>query len=446
MAQRGQLVIAQHIAQDIPSGCAASSLEKVLSELLRGDLDFVRDPENVGIHNLHAFPAKYPPALPRLFIQHLTQPGEVVLDPMVGSGTTVLESVRIGRYGIGSDIDPLALLLSQAKSAPPVPVRVFQAGLSVCNRAYLALERERSYVRQEIQKRFDDKTREFLNYWFTRETQEELMALLLQIEAEPEPAVRQFLRLCFSSIIVTKSGGVSLATDLAHTRPHKVEGKVPRSAIDEFAKRLRKNVASIEQVDILRLGRVAILCADARALPLCDNSIHLVITSPPYAANAIDYMRAHKFSLVWFGYPIDALSSRRREYVGQEVLQCGAFVPLPEPVQQVIDKVRAVDARKARALEGYYRDMTQVIRETYRVLCPGRCAVFVVASSRLRGIDTQSDLCLGEIARMVGFRVVGIGSRRIHRDRRMMPASRHAGNYSMIEQRMHQEYVIGLIK
>lgn len=423
----------------------SSRLSDILSSLLEGDLDFAREPGTGGIHNLHAFPAKYPPALPRLFIEHLTQPGEVVLDPMVGSGTTVLEAVRMGRIGIGSDIDPLALLLSRVKTTPPDLARAFQSGLSVCNRAYIALEKERSCIQEEIQRRFDERTRDFLNYWFASETQDELMALLLQIETERDAAVRQFLHLCFSSIIVTKSGGVSLATDLAHTRPHRVEGKVPRSAIEEFGKRVRKNVASLEQAGRY-VQQAAILCADARALPLRENSVHLIVTSPPYAANAIDYMRAHKFSLVWFGYAVDVLSSRRKDYVGQEAPQYESATPLPKAVQQVVDEVRQVDVRKGKVLERYYQDMTQVMREAYRVLQPARCAVFVVASSRLRGVDTRSDLCLGEIAQTVGFRVVGVGLRRIHRDRRMMPVSHEASNDSIIEQRMHQEYVIGLIK
>lgn len=241
MTSQGQLLVEQHTDKTIPKGLGHPALlGDVLRSLLQEDLDFAQHSDNTGIHNLHAFPAKYPPALPRLFIQHLTQPGEIVLDPMVGSGTTVLEAVRNDRYGIGSDVDPLALLLSQVKTAPPEPAQAFQSGLSVCNRAYLMLERDRSWIWEEMQQRFDTKTREFMDYWFARQTQEELLALLMQIESEPDPAVRQFLRLCFSSMIVTKSGGVSLAIDLAHTRPHKVEGKVLRSPIEEFAKRLRK--------------------------------------------------------------------------------------------------------------------------------------------------------------------------------------------------------------
>ena len=62
---------------------------------------------------------------------------------------------------------------------------------------------------------------------------------------------------------------------------------------------------------------VALHHADARQLPIDDESVDLVITSPPYA-NAIDYMRAHKFSLVWFGEPISELSALRATYIGSD--------------------------------------------------------------------------------------------------------------------------------
>ena len=69
----------------------------------------------------------------------------------------------------------------------------------------------------------DEKTREFIDYWFARETQVELMALLREIRTVADDATRSFLLLAFSSIIITKSGGVSLARDLGHTRPHRAK-------------------------------------------------------------------------------------------------------------------------------------------------------------------------------------------------------------------------------
>src|ERR1051325_2594217 len=64
-----------------------------LSDLLKRDLTFKGEKTSYASHNIHAFAAKFPPQLPRTFIQELTRPGEYVLDPMSGSGTTLIEAV-----------------------------------------------------------------------------------------------------------------------------------------------------------------------------------------------------------------------------------------------------------------------------------------------------------------------------------------------------------------
>ena len=60
---------------------------------LETDLNFQENANGFhSAHKVHSFPAKFPPQLPRKFILALTEPGDIVLDPMMGSGTTILES------------------------------------------------------------------------------------------------------------------------------------------------------------------------------------------------------------------------------------------------------------------------------------------------------------------------------------------------------------------
>jgi DNA modification methylase len=89
-----------------------------LMTLLEGELNFHGEDSGYASHDLHAFAAKFPPQLPRAFIRGLTLPGERVLDPMMGSGTTIVEALIEGRKGIGLDLDPLALQLSRVKTMP----------------------------------------------------------------------------------------------------------------------------------------------------------------------------------------------------------------------------------------------------------------------------------------------------------------------------------------
>lgn len=413
-----------------------------LRELLEGDLNFHEKDSTYASHNFHAFAAKFPPQLPKVFIQGLTDRGDTVLDPMMGSGTTIVEAFLAGRRAIGFDIDPLAVRLCRVKVTPLNVERLTALGEEVLNGA-MWLFAAPTTVAEELPRRFDPKTREFIDYWFLPDTQRELMALIMGIENVKDEAIRDFLELTFSSIIITKSGGVSIARDLAHTRPHRDETKVPQSALAAFEYRLKKNIAGIAELRDGE-GSVELHSGDARTLTLANESVDLVVTSPPYA-NAIDYMRAHKFSLVWFGSPIEELSRLRATYIGSERVVGTSLAFLPHRPETVIQQLARKDPRKAKVLRKYFTDMSDAISEMYRVLRPNTAAIIVVGTSTMRGINVETHLCLADIAAEIGFRVVGIADRQLDRNRRMMPA-RFKKSASMIEQRIHEEYVIGLLK
>lgn len=72
--------------------------------------------------------------------------------------------------------------------------------------------------------------------------------------------------------------------------------------------------------------------------------------------------------------------------------------------------------------------------------------MIVVGSSILRGLDVETHKGLAAIGEAVGLVCAGIGVRRLDRDKRMMPARWGGAPHSQIEQRMHEEHVIGLLK
>ena len=72
-------------------------------------------------HSLHeiSYRACFKPQLPRFFITRLTVPGEVVFDPFMGRGTTLLEAALHGRQTLGNDVNPLCRTLLEARLDPP---------------------------------------------------------------------------------------------------------------------------------------------------------------------------------------------------------------------------------------------------------------------------------------------------------------------------------------
>jgi len=71
------------------------------------------------LHSLCSYMAMFPPSIPHVFIRWLSDEGDVVYDPFSGRGTTALEACASGRLGMGSDLNPMANVLTSAKTNPP---------------------------------------------------------------------------------------------------------------------------------------------------------------------------------------------------------------------------------------------------------------------------------------------------------------------------------------
>ena len=71
-----------------------------------------------SLHEI-SYRACFKPQLPRFFIQRLTTPGEVVHDPFMGRGTTIIEAALLGRIPCGCDVNPLSVCLARPRLEPP---------------------------------------------------------------------------------------------------------------------------------------------------------------------------------------------------------------------------------------------------------------------------------------------------------------------------------------
>ena len=72
-----------------------------------------------SMHTMCSYHGMFPAKVAHHFIQSYSRPGEVVLDPFSGRGTTPLQARIEGRKAISNDLSPLAFVLSRAKADPP---------------------------------------------------------------------------------------------------------------------------------------------------------------------------------------------------------------------------------------------------------------------------------------------------------------------------------------
>ena len=320
----------------------------------------------------------------------------------------------------GFDTDPLAVLISNAWN-------LNVDSQAVRERATAALLEARRKAREfSAGDAFpcsiaDLETRSFVRYWFDPTNRQHLTALSMAIEMERDESIRTLLWCAFSRLIIAKEVGVSLAVDLAHSRPHRVRDGAPITAFKAFPNSVNRCLTALESRGTIS-GQGSVALGDARDLPIDSDSIDIVITSPPYL-NAIDYMRCHKFSLVWMGYSIAALRAIRSGNIGTEA--GGHWEDFSGDEERVLSRmvtgIRKLQDRQRNMLRRYVRDTNLMLREVSRVLKPGGLATFVIGNSNLRGAFVRNSQGIRLLAETHDLNLLRSQSRRIPDTRRYLP-------------------------
>lgn len=88
-----------------------------ISKLCALDWELEKADTKYYTHGYHPYSSKYIPQFPNRLISTFSERDDLILDPFVGSGTTLVESKVLGRNAIGVDINPLACLISRVKTS-----------------------------------------------------------------------------------------------------------------------------------------------------------------------------------------------------------------------------------------------------------------------------------------------------------------------------------------
>jgi len=307
------------------------------------NIDSCRD-KGTLTHQLHPYPAKFIPHIPRTLITHLGIPDQPILDPMCGSGTTLVEASASGYPSIGFDLNPIAVLAARAKTSPLDELDLKEIEV-YCRR----LDSGSGSLPVGCPPTFINRDK-----WFLPHVQAELAAALEGAMELTRVRAHVLVLASFSAIVVPVSNQESETRWCA-----KPQSIAPGETLTRLARKIRKSVLAAADFARHASGPSVVVRTDSRKLPLCSASIGLVVTSPPYA-NSHDYYLYNKLRMFWLGYPVDQV---------QEA--------------EIGSRNRHSDRRAE--VTHYLDAMEDILRESQRVLVPGGHAVFVVADSVIRG-------------------------------------------------------------
>lgn len=393
---------------------------------------------------IHPFPARMAASIPWNELRGASRKPLRVLDPMAGSGTTLVVARALGHESIGFDTDPLAVLLARVWCSDVREVLTACVAERVLE---LAKQRARHLpLREAYPVDADEETRAFVRYWFDETNRRQLAALALVISEVQKKAIRDVLWCAFSRLIITKQAGASLALDVAHSRPHRVSDKNLIRPLEHFLRAVRTVLAAAPfKAPGIGGPRATVRIADARKLPLEAATVDVVISSPPYL-NAIDYLRGHKLSLAWMGHALHNLRRIRAANIGTEV---SAGVDLENPmIMRAMDHMGDLDRlppRQTRWLARYVVDMDRAIGELYRVLVPRGRAVLVVGDSTMRGVYVRNSGALAHLGECHGFLVARRRRRNLPPNRRYLPPPSPDSGL-MLQNRLRTEVLLDLVK
>jgi DNA modification methylase len=395
--------------------------------------------QQAHIRSIHPFPARMAPSIVWDALPNSNKALRV-LDPMSGSGTTLVCAKAKGHHAIGCDTDPLALLIARSWCTDVDPRKLKQRGTFVLVQAKKLAEKTSFY--KGYPDNSDEETERFIDFWFDAESRRQLAALARCISGIRCENDRTLLWCAFSRLIITKNAGVSLARDISHSRPHKAYDRAVIQPFDKFSKSVEYVADSCPFICGSENGLSAnIRYGDARNLPIETEAVDMIITSPPYL-NAIDYLRGHKFSLVWMGHNISELRRIRSRNIGTEVSGQEHGSCIVVEAMKAMGNIGSLDNRRFGMVRRYTCDMNKVIKECRRVLKRHGRAIFVIGDSSIYGVFIRNSEGLIKIAESHGLSLVSKTRRAIEDNKRYLPPPSFHKAGTKMQRRIRYEVIL----
>lgn len=369
-------------------------------------------------HDLIQYPAMMVPEMQGELIDSIIAEDSNVnriLDPFVGSGTTLSESLSRGLDFLGIDINPLAILACEVKSGP-----LYTESLK--KKTNELLERIESDNKSKVEVHFDG-----LDKWFNKTAQVELSTIYRAIKKEPSKWARKTFWLCISDTVRSVCNSRS-STYKLHIKAEEYLSDNP-SAIAIFKKKLLKNIDNfIAQKKVLSdnqilskvksVSKVKVKHADSASKLKISTKYDLLITSPPYGDNqtTVTYGQFSYLPLMWIDMTdIDNLthqgllahksmidskslggSKKDSDNKYLEIIECStSFI-------ECVNAIKAINPENVKKLISFIYDLELSIKNSLSLLRDDAYMVWTLGNRRVSNIEVPLNKIVKELLESQG--------------------------------------------
>ena len=386
-------------------------------------------------HGIHEYRGKFFPQLVRALINIAQIPDRaLVMDPMCGSGTTLVEARLSGRRSLGLDMNPLSVFMTDVKcQALGLDfVMLKEAHIDLIRRLSVPIWAQREFPKFES---LSDTDQTYLKKWFSWQAITELEQIVSVIDTLPSVELKNFYRLTMSNILRAISSQKDDDLRLRREEKELEAGQTIKLFVEEATRSTRILMTFLAERRQSELGDYKVSEGDARKtaekFPEFTNQVDAVITSPPYAT-ALPYIETDRLSLIYLQLlPQKEHAARNPLMIGNREISPKAregywnFYQenrghLPHLTTHLIDRIDRLNKEGdvgfrrmnlSALLSRYFFDMREAIQQNLQLLRPGGTMFLVVGSNRTKAgeepVEINTPVHLREVALAAGFDLVG---------------------------------------
>jgi hypothetical protein len=358
------------------------------------------------MHRIHAYPAKFPAFITTKAIGYAEKRGikiKKIADVFCGCGTSAYESTRNSKDFWGCDINPVATLIARTKSHKYDNERIEK---------YYDMIKS-GFCSSRFSEKDFSKVNERLLYWYKEDQIVDLYKMKNAIKncVGTKRYYKDFFLCAFSNILKPTSKWLTKSI-----KPQIDPYKNPKNVLTAYEEQIKFMLAANAESDLVNKAKVEIINKNFLEYPIVQDSVDLLVTSPPYVTS-YEYGDLHQLSTLWLNYANDYKKFRNGTIgsVFHSINFEETVNNLYNHSKNCVQKLWEVDKSKAKSVAKYFYDMQLCLTKCYDLVRNGGLALFVIGNTEYRNIKIKNAEHLAETMIKAGFYDIEVQRRKISR-------------------------------
>ena len=382
--------------------------------------------------NMHPYPATMLPQIGVGILQELNIKKGKLLDPYVGSGSSVIAALSVGINNVdGFDLNPLAILISKVRST----------NISVEELDPLSNKYE-NYLHAQPKKNLHIPNITNIDYWFSIKVIKDLANIKQYIDSENNINIKDFLLLVFSETV----------REVSYTRNSEFKlYRIPKEKISTFnpdtnqifLSKLKRNIEIYKKHYIQILQNKYSVSLKNEAFRNSKKKYNTILTSPPYgdSRTTVAYGQFSTLSNEWLGIE----SARKIDSILMGGHKIKEISIIDHCLKDSIEKIWNLDKKRALDVASFYNDLATSIKEVSNATQKNGYAIYIVGNRSVKNTILNTDQFVAEQFCKNSFRHIITYERNI--SNKSMPLKNSPTNKSgNLSKTMTQEYIVVLQK